>query len=86
MADRTSAEIFGKLFKELAKPGDLDRRKLARLLWKERGNYDFSEYQMDADKALITLGFAEKCRCGGVVYDGDRRYHTEPECKGYDRG
>ena len=59
MADRTSAQLFGKIFNLLAsdKPLD-DRPSLALQFWKmmDSGDYDFSPYQMDCDRALKKLG------------------------------
>jgi hypothetical protein len=77
MADRTSAEIFGTLFTHLAEDlriasADIihaDRREyiltLARDLWPKMWSYDFNEYQMDADDALVQLGLAR--RVGGEI-------------------
>jgi hypothetical protein len=55
MSDHQSAYLFGILFKELAKE-PLDRKKLARKLWKMSRNYDFCDDEMDCDKALVALG------------------------------
>lgn len=72
MADRTSAGLFGLFFQQLADDLTLasadvvhaDRREyiltLARELWPQIWQYDFSEYQMGADEALIQLGLARK--------------------------
>lgn len=80
MADRNSAAIFGKVFPLLAKKTPHD--EIAKQLWDAIGDYDFSEYQMCADGALVELGFARKCSCGGFVYGDDDRWHNEPECQG----
>ena len=60
MADRTSAEIFGTFFCRAAalKLGKKD--KLVKFMWALRTEYDFSDYQMDCDEALIRLGLARR--------------------------
>lgn len=63
MADRTSAELFGKVFEALAKAkaGTLTEKTIGDLaaeFWALTHDYDFSEYQMDCDDALIALGLA----------------------------
>ena len=71
MADRTAAGIFGIFFGQLAtdyeragedydEPGDHRAYllKLARSMWTETWNYDFSPYQMERDEALLTLDLA----------------------------
>lgn len=65
MADRTSARLFGEMFTLLAEYNDERARKMARVLWDRSGDYDFSNYQMGADDALITLGLA----CRGIDPD-----------------
>lgn len=70
MADRTSAEIFGKHFMRLAK-GRVTERKLkeAREVWRDSWNYDFDPYQMGCDDALAKLGLAQDRGDGeGMVY------------------
>lgn len=58
MADRTSAELFGFMFTELASlPGTAD---LVKKLWRRSREYDFSDYQMNCDDALIALGLARR--------------------------
>lgn len=62
MSDRTSAHLFGRVFKLIAEyvpPGDA-RDRLAREFWRETQGYDFSDYQMDADDALFALGLARR--------------------------
>ena len=61
MADRTSAEIFGRIFALLAdaKDGDPDPVLIARDIYGMTWDYDFSPGQMEADSALIALGFVE---------------------------
>lgn len=69
MADRTSAEIFGDLFSELAK--DPERYKeLALIQWKASHNYDFMPQQMDNWDDLVRLGLAK-------MQDGDYLYADE---------
>lgn len=58
MADRTSAEIFSRLFEELAKPGELSKKKLVKEMWEFSSNFDFCPSQMDIDDILIELGLA----------------------------
>ncbi len=60
MADRTSAGVFGTIFGLLAKNPTDDHKAIAKEIWPLTGNYDFSEYQMEADDDLITLGLAKK--------------------------
>jgi len=59
MADRTSAYLFGEIFGFLAKDPTEANKKAARHFWKLAADYDFTEDQMDCDKALIKL---ELCR------------------------
>lgn len=72
MADRTSAEIFGAFFEKAAEmqPTD-DLAKLVDFMWGKSKGYDFNEYQMYCDDALIKLGLAYK----GV----DRRFPEDGE-------
>jgi hypothetical protein len=62
MADRTSAALFGMLFKLLAEEPTADRKLMARRVWcmKHEGGYDFSDRQMESDAALMALGLARK--------------------------
>lgn len=60
MADRTSAGIFGKLFNLLAENPTDEHKGIAKQMFNEIGNYDFSEYQMYADESLIKLNLAHK--------------------------
>lgn len=62
MSDHTSAEIFGNIFEMLArfKAQGVDVAKEAEYFWEKTREYDFNDYQMCADKALIELGFAKK--------------------------
>ena len=63
MGDSTSAEIFGKQFKRLAKrPITEEKRKLAAALWNDMREFDFSMDEMYCDKALIDLGLAKKVK------------------------
>lgn len=58
MADRTAAEIFGRIFELLAaaKNGDSDPELIARDVFEMTKAFDFSTYQMYADDALEELG------------------------------
>ena len=63
MADRSSAELAGLFFSELA--DKVSRRpnticSIAESVWKELRNYDFANYQMECDVALIKLGLARR--------------------------
>ena len=56
MADRTAAEIFGKVFSLLAENPTEENIKIARKLYDEREYYDFTDDQMDCDpKTLYKL-------------------------------
>lgn len=79
MADRTSAELFGNIFKDLAKlkPSPW-RAKTAQKYFKMIGAYDFSEYQMYADRALIELGLAHKGVNPDYPEDGVVMIYTPP--------
>jgi hypothetical protein len=59
MADRTSANLFGTIFKLLAKNPTDEHKEIAKEIFAETGDYDFSNYQMDADEALIALDLAK---------------------------
>lgn len=62
MGDRTSAGIFGDIFIYLAsQPKSPERDAFALEVWyQSQGNYDFSNDQMGADKALVELGLARR--------------------------
>ena len=60
MADRTSAALFGAFFERLAETPDERSRELATWLWGQSRGYDFNDYQMDADEALVALGLARR--------------------------
>ena len=60
MADRTSADLFGRIFKLLATDLDnfqrrTERQYLAQEVFNMTYEFDFSTYQMDADAALDAL-------------------------------
>ena len=74
MADRINANLFGRLFETLAaerlprsygsdprlrEQFEEDKRALAQKLMALTGDYDFSPYQMEADRVLVTLGVAK---------------------------
>lgn len=60
MSDRTSAEIFSMIFEMLAENPTDEHKKMAKKIWPQRNHYDFSDYQMGCDKALIILGLATR--------------------------
>lgn len=60
MADRTSATVFAMVFEHLSVVADERDKKLARMLWDEMGQYDFSYYQLGCDEALERLGLAKR--------------------------
>lgn len=67
MSDRSSAYLFAIIFQGLAEENIMFRapdqvRALARYIWKQLGNYDFSPYQMECDDALVTLRLARRVR------------------------
>lgn len=59
MADRTSARLFGKIFGLLAKNPNEENKEIAKEVYLETSDYDFSLSQMDADESLIVLGLAK---------------------------
>lgn len=69
MADRTSAELFGKFFSVLAEIPTDEHKRIATELLSDARNYDFNYYQMYCDDALVTLGLAGK------------QYSEEDECE-----
>lgn len=79
MADRTSAELFGILFDVLAQNPDEENKALAKQFFELSEKYDFSNSQMCADEALITLDLAEQ----RINSEGDEeiRYFGEPHFK-----
>ena len=58
MADRTSAEIFGRIFNLLAANPSTEHRQLARQIMQIGREYDFSPDQMYADEACLSLAIA----------------------------
>jgi hypothetical protein len=59
MADRTSASIFGQIFDLLAKNPTDEHKEMAKQIWPLRREYDFNDYQMDCDEALVKLDLAK---------------------------
>lgn len=59
MADRTSARLFGKIFDLLAKNPTDEHKEIAKEIYAETIDYDFSNYQMYSDNSLIALGLAK---------------------------
>lgn len=72
MADRTSASVFSLIFEELAKDGEIDRKRLAKKLMKAAREFDFSTCQMECDKALLKLGVAKRGVDPEYPEDGER--------------
>ena len=60
MADRTTAALFGKIFNLLSENPDQRAKQIAIEIWGERTEFDFCEYQMYCDEALIKLGLAKR--------------------------
>jgi len=56
MADRTAAEIFGMVFTLLAENPTKENIEIAKKLYKEMEDYDFTSDQMDCEKAQEILG------------------------------
>ncbi|HPO92897.1 MAG TPA: hypothetical protein PL072_05440 [Phycisphaerales bacterium] len=76
MADRTSAGLFGMFFNVLAKNPTEEHRQMALEVYRETRNYDFNDYQMYCDDALVTLGLARKKI---DPEDGEERMFYGPE-------
>jgi len=63
VSDRTSADLFARLFDLLASERLLDtrgRREVAAEIWQESLGYDFHPCQMGCDDALVKLGLAHE--------------------------
>lgn len=60
MSDRTSARLLGKVFEILAENPIYEHKEFAKKLFAKIRDYDFSNYEMDADESLIILGLAKK--------------------------
>ena len=58
MSDRTSAELFGTIFRLLAVNPTEEHKAMARLIWAKRGDYDFSDYQVYEEDARVALGIS----------------------------
>ncbi|AKT40111.1 hypothetical protein [Chondromyces crocatus] len=58
MSDRSCAEIFGKVFTILAEHPTEERMAIARKVWHECQECEFTPDQMFADEALVVLGLA----------------------------
>ena len=72
MADRTSAELFGRIFGLLAKNPTEEHKEIAREIFGFSNEYDFSHYQMYAEEACQKLGLCQR----GI----DPDYPEEGEC------
>lgn len=85
MANRSAAAIFSVAFEACAaeveredEPNEIllltTADRIARKLWQETKDYDFTDDQMGCDKALLKLGLAKMVMVGdplegeGVVY------------------
>lgn len=79
MADRTSAKIFGKVFNLLAQNPSEENKALAKTMFNEADNYDFSFYQMECDSSLITLGLAEMGVDPDYPEEGEVVIYKNPE-------
>lgn len=60
MSNRSSAEVFARIFERLAEDPDERNKKLAQDLWDMSRGYDFHPIQMDCDDALVKLGLATR--------------------------
>lgn len=58
MSDRSSAEIFGEVFRMLASDPTVQHTAWAQKIWKMSDRYDFAPEQMHCEKALQKLGLA----------------------------
>lgn len=71
MADRTSAGLFGTIFELLAKNPTDEHKAIAKEIFSKTGDYDFNNYQMYADEALLTLGLAVRAIHPKYPEDGE---------------
>ncbi len=61
MADRTSAYLFSQVFEHLAEVPITDcDRDFAQYMWALTQDYDFMDYQLECDDALVALGLADR--------------------------
>lgn len=85
MADRASAHIFGTIFDHLAETPDDRSKAFAVRMWRLKDDLgaDFSNYQMDADDSLVTLGLAcrgvDEYSDAAVFYAGEDRGPVLPK-------
>lgn len=80
MADRNAAAIFAKVFEACADEKDSEASiRIAKTMWAEMNEYDFTEDQMGCNAVLMELGFAKKgvgTEEGSILYlkkDGEYR-------------
>ena len=59
MSDRSSAEIFGELFRMFAENMTDESKAFAHKVWAMTFEYDFSFVQMGCDEELVLLGLAK---------------------------
>lgn len=80
MADRTSAYLFGTIFKLLAESPTEEHKEIAGKIFAMIGDYDFNEYQMYADDACVALGLAQVYTDADqqelVVWPSDEQFDT----------
>ena len=71
MGDTNSCEIFANIFARLAKNPTDENKTIARETFDDSRRYDFADYEMECDDALIVLGLAKRDVEGDVTYVGD---------------
>jgi hypothetical protein len=75
MADRSSAYLIGTFLKHLADDPTESNLKMAQKIWKMRLEYDFSDYQLESDDALIKLNLARRGdEDRGMIYEGEEDF------------
>lgn len=77
MADRTSANIFGRIFEILAEHPHETKTEISFRVWKllREQNLDFSPGDMHCHQALLALSFAFCSNCCGYYAPAMR-----PDC------
>lgn len=60
MSDKSGASLFSNVFQHLAEIPDERNKNFAKYLWSQMGDYDFDNYQLYCDEALIALDLAEE--------------------------
>jgi hypothetical protein len=59
MSDRSSPQIFYLIYTLLAVNPTAEHREIAAKLWKLSQKFDFSDYELGCEEAMIALGIAE---------------------------